>query len=152
MRLLQRLEELLWQALIRMTWESWFAVSFLGVATYTTRVGCTHLFPMPIGTGMGVGIIANKFTGVRAATCENVLAARCSRAVNDANVLCLGQLVTKPEDAKVMAEEFLFKQQFISHPAGEDDKPLSWWNGQVEEFLKTSKEGIEKVETEAKKL
>ena len=33
------------------------------------------------GTGMGMGIVANKFTGVRAATVENVDAARCSRAL-----------------------------------------------------------------------
>lgn len=51
-----------------------------------------------------------------------------------------------------MAEEFLFKQGFISHPTGEDGIPLSWWNSEVEEFLKTSKEGIEQVELDAKKL
>lgn len=100
------------------------------------------------GTGMGVGIIANKFQGVRAATCENVTAARCARAVNDANVLCLGQLVTSADDAKIMADEFLFKQEFISKP-GED---AEWWSSQVEDFLKTSKEGIEKVEKEAKEM
>lgn len=104
------------------------------------------------GTGMGVGIVANNFPGVRAAPCENVTAARCARAVNDANVLCLGQLVTSPEDAKTMAEEFLFKQEFISQPSGEDGKPLKWWNTQVEDFLKTSKAGIDKVEQQAKAL
>lgn len=100
------------------------------------------------GTGMGVGIIANKFQGVRAATCENVTAARCARAVNDANVLCLGQLVTTVDDAKIMADEFLFKQEFISKP-GED---AEWWSQEVEDFLKSSKEGIEKVEKEAKDM
>eukprot|EP00980_Cylindrotheca_fusiformis_P007015 scaffold1474_cov132-Cylindrotheca_fusiformis.AAC.11 len=104
------------------------------------------------GTGMGVGIVANKFPGVRAAPCENVTAARCARAVNDANVLCLGQLVTTPEDSKILADEFLFKQQFISHPSGEDGKPVEWWNSQVENFLKTSKAGIENVERDVKAL
>ena len=102
------------------------------------------------GTGMGVGIVANKFPGVRAATCENVTAARCARAVNDANVLCLGQLVTSQDDAKVLADEFFFKQEFISHPSGGDDKPVEWWNPQVEDFLKTSKAGIENVEQQAR--
>ena len=46
------------------------------------------------GTGMGVGIVANRFSGIQAATCENVAAARCSRAINDSNVLCLGGKVT----------------------------------------------------------
>ncbi|KAL3930724.1 MAG: hypothetical protein SGBAC_011639 [Bacillariaceae sp.] len=104
------------------------------------------------GTGMGVGIMANKFPDVRAATCENLMAVRCSRAVNDSNVLCLGQLVTTPEDAKAMADEFLFKQDFISHPKGDDGKPLPWWNKDVETFLKTSKAGMKKVEMEAKNL
>ena len=102
------------------------------------------------GTGMGVGIVANKFPGVRAATCENVTAARCARAVNDANVLCLGQLVTSQDDAKVLADEFFFKQEFISHPSGGDDKPVEWWNPQVEDFLKTSKAGIKNVEQQAR--
>ena len=102
------------------------------------------------GTGMGVGIVANKFTGVRAATCENLLAVRCARACNDANVLCLGQVVTKPEDAKVMAEEFLFNQDFVSPPVNEDGEILPWWNDDVAEFLRDGKEGILRVEMEAK--
>ena len=104
------------------------------------------------GTGMGVGIVANKFPSVRAATCENIMAARCARAVNDANVLCLGQLVTTPEDAKLLADEFLFKQEFISHPSGSDDKPVEWWNENVENFLKTSLSGIEHVEQQARNI
>mmetsp|Transcript_5440 Transcript_5440/g.6365 ORF Transcript_5440/g.6365 Transcript_5440/m.6365 type:complete len:186 (+) Transcript_5440:30-587(+) len=102
------------------------------------------------GTGMGVGIVANKFPGVRAATCENVSAARCARAVNNANVLCLGQLVTKTDDAKVMVDEFL-EQQFNSQPDGEDGTPLNWWSKDVEIFLATSMEGIERVEQEVVK-
>mmetsp|Transcript_2472 Transcript_2472/g.3719 ORF Transcript_2472/g.3719 Transcript_2472/m.3719 type:complete len:194 (+) Transcript_2472:34-615(+) len=100
------------------------------------------------GTGMGVGIVANKFAGIRAAPCENVTAARCARAVNDSNVLCIGQLVTEPEAAKKIVDEFL-SQKFISQPHGEDGKPLSWWNGGVEQFLSTSMEGVTRVEQEA---
>jgi ribose 5-phosphate isomerase B len=65
---------------------------------------------------MSVGIMANKFYSVRAATCENVAAARCAWAVNDANVLCLGQLVTTPEDSKVLGDEFCSsKNSFLTH-------------------------------------
>lgn len=100
------------------------------------------------GTGMGVGIIANKFSGIRAATCENETAARCARAINNSNVLCLGQLVTKPDTAKMITSEFL-NQSFISQPKGEDGQPVSWWNGDVEAFLASSMEGISRVEKEA---
>lgn len=100
------------------------------------------------GTGMGVGIMANKYPGVRAATVENVTAARFSRAVNDANILCLGQLITGEEKAKELVDAF-FEQEFNSHPKMEDGKPAPWWNGDVEKFLSTSKDGIDRVEKEA---
>jgi ribose 5-phosphate isomerase B len=42
------------------------------------------------GTGIGMAIVANRYPGVRAATCGDVFTARYSRAHNDANVLTLG--------------------------------------------------------------
>jgi ribose 5-phosphate isomerase B len=42
------------------------------------------------GTGVGMAIVANRYPGVRAATCGDVFTARYSRAHNDANVLTLG--------------------------------------------------------------
>ena len=41
------------------------------------------------GTGTGMSIVANKFAGVRAATCHDLKTAEMSRRHNDANVLCL---------------------------------------------------------------
>jgi len=41
-------------------------------------------------TGIGNSIVANRFSGVRAALCYNVRAARLSREHNDSNVLILG--------------------------------------------------------------
>ena len=41
------------------------------------------------GTGIGMCIAANKFSGVRAATCHDSVTAQYSRLHNDANVLCL---------------------------------------------------------------
>lgn len=41
------------------------------------------------GTGIGMCIVANKFPGVRAASCHDDLTAEMSRLHNDANVLCL---------------------------------------------------------------
>ncbi len=45
------------------------------------------------GTGMGMSIIANRFPGVRASVVESVFAAKMCRAINDANVLCLGAMI-----------------------------------------------------------
>jgi RpiB/LacA/LacB family sugar-phosphate isomerase len=42
------------------------------------------------GTGIGMGIAANKIPGVRAAVCHDDETARLAREHNDANVLCLG--------------------------------------------------------------
>lgn len=42
------------------------------------------------GSGIGMSIVANKFTGVRAALCYDNDTAKLSRAHNDANVLVLG--------------------------------------------------------------
>ncbi len=41
------------------------------------------------GTGLGMCIVANKFPGVRAASCHDDLTAEMSRRHNNANVLCL---------------------------------------------------------------
>jgi ribose 5-phosphate isomerase B len=41
------------------------------------------------GTGIGMCITANKFTGVRAAPCHDSVTAEYSRLHNDANVICL---------------------------------------------------------------
>jgi ribose 5-phosphate isomerase B len=41
------------------------------------------------GTGIGMAITANKFSGVRAATCHDEITAEMCRRHNDVNVLCL---------------------------------------------------------------
>ena len=41
------------------------------------------------GTGIGMSIAANKFPGVRAASCHDDLTAEMSRRHNDLNVLCI---------------------------------------------------------------
>lgn len=46
------------------------------------------------GTGLGMGIVANKFKNVRAVTCFDTCTARMSRSHNDANILCLGERIT----------------------------------------------------------
>lgn len=59
------------------------------------------------GTGMGMSIVANKHEGVHAAACESVYAAEKCRAINDANVLCMGGWVIAPVMGVEMAKTFL---------------------------------------------
>ncbi|MCP4644852.1 MAG: ribose 5-phosphate isomerase B [bacterium] len=45
------------------------------------------------GTGIGVAIAANRYRGIRAATCATSDMATLSRTHNDANVICLGRRI-----------------------------------------------------------
>jgi len=45
------------------------------------------------GTGIGMSMSANKFTGIRAAVVSDAFCAAATRQHNDANVLCLGERV-----------------------------------------------------------
>lgn len=59
------------------------------------------------GTGIGIGMAANKVRGIRAATCSDIFSARYSRLHNDANVLCLGGRVVGPGLAGELVSAFL---------------------------------------------
>lgn len=59
------------------------------------------------GSGVGVSMAANKVAGVRAALCWNEETARLARRHNDANVLCIGARLTRPELAARMIRAFM---------------------------------------------
>ena len=59
------------------------------------------------GTGIGIGIAANKIDGIRAALCHDVYSARKSREHNDANILTLGERVIGIGAALLVVEEWL---------------------------------------------
>ncbi len=46
------------------------------------------------GTGIGVSIAANRFSGIRASHCTDTFTARMTRMHNDSNILCLGERTT----------------------------------------------------------
>ena len=59
------------------------------------------------GSGIGVCMVANKISGIRAATIHDVTSAHLSREHNDANIICLGERLIGPEVAKEALEVFL---------------------------------------------
>lgn len=59
------------------------------------------------GTGMGMSVVANKHKGVCAACVESVYAAEKCRAVNDANILCMGGWMIADELGIAMTDTFV---------------------------------------------
>ena len=59
------------------------------------------------GSGIGMSIVANKVSGVRAAECLTVEAATLARQHNDANVLTLGQRLIDGPTAEAIVCAFL---------------------------------------------
>lgn len=57
------------------------------------------------GTGIGLSIVANKVSGIRAALCNDVYTARMSRLHNDANILVLaGRVIGKGLASEIVRE------------------------------------------------
>jgi len=59
------------------------------------------------GTGIGMSIAANKFPGIYAALVSDIYGAERARLSNNANVICMGGLVTTPTLAKKYIKEWL---------------------------------------------
>lgn len=59
------------------------------------------------GSGIGMALTANRFSGVRAASITDVYSAHMARAHNNLNVLCLGSRVLGEGPAKMIVEAFL---------------------------------------------
>lgn len=59
------------------------------------------------GTGIGIGIAANKLRGIRAALCHDTFSARAAREHNDANILTMGERVIGPGLARDIVKVWL---------------------------------------------
>ncbi|MGF7183941.1 ribose 5-phosphate isomerase B [Desulfitispora alkaliphila] len=59
------------------------------------------------GTGIGIGIAANKMAGIRAALCHDTFSAQASRQHNNANILTMGERVIGPGVAKEIVKFWL---------------------------------------------
>ena len=59
------------------------------------------------GSGVGAGVAANKFPGIRAAVCHDTFSARQGVEDDNMNILCLGARVIGTELAKELVRTFL---------------------------------------------
>ena len=64
------------------------------------------------GSGIGMGITANRHKNIRAALCSSVKSAKLSREHNNANVIAIGARLTKKKVALKCVDAFL-KTNFI---------------------------------------
>jgi ribose 5-phosphate isomerase B len=70
----------------------------------------TGQFPRGVlvcGSGVGMAIVANKFSNVRAVVCLDEETARISRCHNDTNIIALAERRTKTEDAQGILKTWL---------------------------------------------
>jgi ribose 5-phosphate isomerase B len=59
------------------------------------------------GTGIGMSIVANKFSNVRASLCNDLFTAKMGRLHNDANILVLGGRVVGKDLAKEIVRTWI---------------------------------------------
>ena len=69
--------------------------------------GEANLGILACGSGIGMAIAANKVAGIRAATVNDLIAARAAREQNDANVLALGGRLVDVTQAVEIVRAFL---------------------------------------------
>ena len=70
------------------------------------------------GTGIGMSILANRHSGIRAAVCTNAFMAKATREHNNANILCMGARVISPETCVELTDIFL------DTPFSEDERHI----------------------------
>ena len=107
-------------------------------ASHAIQKGMAERGILLCGSGMGMAIVAGKHAGIIAACVESVYAARMCRAINDANVLCLGAMIWGEAMAKEAVDVFLG----TAHTEG-----LS----HVREALLTSAEEVRKIDERTRK-
>ena len=59
------------------------------------------------GTGVGIGIAANKIKGIRCAVCSEPVSAELSRQHNNANIVAMGARMIGPVMAEAIVDKFL---------------------------------------------
>ena len=59
------------------------------------------------GTGIGMSMVANRYTHIRAAVCTDIKSAELTRQHNNANILCLGARIISYEESQDITQTFL---------------------------------------------
>ncbi|MBI5498055.1 MAG: ribose 5-phosphate isomerase B [Deltaproteobacteria bacterium] len=79
----------------------------VGAVCAAVNGGRAHLGILVCGSGTGMAIAANKYSGIRAANCVDEWQARYARQHNNANVVCLGERVVGAGLATSVVDAFL---------------------------------------------
>ncbi|XP_017976983.1 PREDICTED: DNA-damage-repair/toleration protein DRT102 [Theobroma cacao] len=95
------------------------------------------------GTGVGVGIFANKFPGVFATTCLTSDEARNNRSINNCNVLALSGMSTSKDTAKEIVDTWL-NTPFKSPCPASGSQP---WPEDISKFFDESMTEMPKIGT-----
>ncbi len=85
------------------------------------------------GSGTGANITVNKFKGVCAVCCESEQTARLARVVNDANCLCMGELIVNPELGCRIADAFV--SATFQDADGVSEDVLAFWQEARDELM-----------------
>ena len=59
------------------------------------------------GTGIGMSISANRYSGIRAALCTDIFMAERARAHNDSNILVIGNFISSEKESLEIVRAFL---------------------------------------------
>lgn len=76
--------------------------SIMKESSYHNKIGV-----LVCGTGIGIGIAANRFEHIRCALCSDIYSAEMARKHNDANCISLGARRTSFDDCVAILEKFL---------------------------------------------
>ena len=76
-------------------------------AARSVQTGECELGILLCGTGVGIGMAANKLKGIRCVTCSEPFSAQASRHHNNANMLSMGARVIGSETCKDIVRAFL---------------------------------------------
>ncbi|KAL5566217.1 hypothetical protein UlMin_029381 [Ulmus minor] len=96
------------------------------------------------GTGVGVGIFANKFPGVYAATCLSTSEAQNARSINNSNVLAVSGMSTERDSAIEILDTWL-KTPFKSPCPASGSEP---WPQELQSFFDNSLTEMPKIGSE----
>ncbi len=80
---------------------------YASAACQKIQAGEAQLGILICGTGIGMGMAANKHRGIRAAICSDTFSASATRLHNDANVLCFGARVVGEGLALQLVDAFI---------------------------------------------